>query len=132
MAHKILVVDDEKLAVDLYRKLLLRNGYEVVEAYDGEEALQKVASENPDIVILDLIMPKLNGFDVLQAIRDKYRDKWIPVIIVSGNTELQSVKKGYSMEANHYLTKPLDAERLLNGIQTMVSLIPLRKKWDEP
>ena len=132
MAYKILVVDDDKQIVDFYRKLLLREGYEVAEAYDGEEALQKVASEKPDIVILDLIMPKLNGFDVLQTIRDKYRDKWIPVIIVSGNTELQSVKKGYSMEANHYLTKPLDAEHLLNGIQTMVSLIPLRKKWDEP
>jgi two-component system response regulator VicR len=131
MAHKILVVDDEKSVVDLYRKLLLREGYEVVEAYDGEEALQKVSSENPDIVILDLIMPKLNGFEVLREIRLKYRDKWIPVIIVSGNTELKTVKKSYDLEADHYLTKPVDVQRVLSGLQTMVSLIPLRKKWDE-
>ena len=131
MAYKILVVDDDKQIVDFYRKLLLREGYEVAEAYDGEEALQKVASEKPDIVILDLIMPKLNGLDVLQEIRDKYREKWIPVIIVSGDTELKAVKKGYDLEANHYLVKPVDAGHLLHGIQTMISLMPLRKKWDE-
>ncbi|MCX5704856.1 MAG: response regulator [Candidatus Omnitrophica bacterium] len=131
MAYKILVVDDEKQSMDFYRKLLLREGYEVVEAYDGEEALQKVDSENPDIVILDLIMPKLSGFEVLQAIRVKNRDKWIPVIIVSGNTELKAVKKSYDMEADHYLTKPVDVQHILSGLQTMISLMPLRKKWDE-
>lgn len=126
MATKLLVVDDEKDTVTNLEKVLTKEGYEVGAAYDGEEALQKIKNYNPDIIILDLMMPKLNGFEVLKQIREKYNDKWRPVIIVSAKGELEDLKKGYSLEADHYLTKPFTIDDLIRGIRIMVSLIPLR------
>jgi DNA-binding response OmpR family regulator len=123
---KILVVDDEKDIVEFVERKLQQEGYLTVCAYDGEDALLKVKSDNPDMVILDLTMPKLNGFEVLKEIRDKYTDKWRPVIIVSGNSELESLKKSYNMEADLYLNKPCEMVHLLRGIKTLQSFIPLR------
>jgi DNA-binding response OmpR family regulator len=128
MAYKILIVDDEKEIVELVRAKLQREGYEVAVAYDGEEALARVKDTDPDALILDLMMPKLNGFEVLRSIRENSNDKWRPVIIVSASTELESLKKSYSMEADHYLTKPCSMDTLLRGVQTVLSLIPLRIK----
>jgi len=127
MAYKLLVVDDDKDIVETLQKRLKAEGYEVITAFDGEEALVKVKDANPDIILLDLMLPKLNGFDVLKEIREKFSDKWRPVIIVSAQTDLESVKKGYNMEADHYLTKPCSVENILHGITTMISLIPHRK-----
>jgi two-component system response regulator VicR len=126
MAYKLLVVDDDKDITDTLQHRLTQQGFEVVTAYDGEEALSKVKSDNPDIIILDLLLPKMHGFEVLKELREKFRDKWRPVIIVSAQVELESVQKGYSLEADHYLTKPCEFDNLLRGINTMISLIPLR------
>jgi DNA-binding response OmpR family regulator len=123
---KILVVDDEKDIVEFMGRKLQQEGYATVGAYDGEEALLKVKNDDPDMVILDLTMPKLNGFEVLKEIRDKHADKWRPVIIISGNSELESIKKGYNLEADLYLNKPCEMEHLLRGIKTLQSFIPLR------
>ena len=128
MAYKILVVDDEKDIVDSVSVRLQREGYEVAVAYDGEEALLQVKEADPDVLLLDLMMPKLNGFEVLKTLREELTDKWRPVIIVSANGALESLKKGYSLEADLYLTKPCSLEMLLKGIKTMLSLIPLRIK----
>ncbi|MFH0935375.1 MAG: response regulator [Candidatus Omnitrophota bacterium] len=128
MSYKLLVVDDEKDIADTLAKTLTREGYETVVAYDGEEALQELKAQNPDIIILDLIMPKLNGFDVLKEVREKYKDKWRPVIIVSAQSDLESVKKGYGLEADHYLTKPCSVENILRGVRIMISLMPARIK----
>lgn len=127
MAYKILVVDDEKDIVDAISKKLLQEGFDPIPAYDGEEALTKVKETSPDVILLDLTMPKLNGFEVLKRVREEYKDKWIPVIIVSASTDLESVKKSYNLEADHYLTKPCSMENVVRGINTMISLIPLRR-----
>ena len=128
MAFKLLVVDDDKAITDMLADMLLNSGYDVVVAYDGEEALLKVDKENPDIIILDLLLPKLNGFEVLKKIKENTNNKWMPVIIVSAKNELESVQKCYELEADHYLTKPCPLDRVLKGVETMISLIPVRKK----
>lgn len=122
---RILIVEDEKDIVDTLSKRLSQEGYEVIVAFDGEEALVKVREGNPDVVLLDLMLPKLNGFDVLKEIK-QYTDKWRPVIIISAKTELESVKKCYNLEADHYLSKPCSINNLLRAVETMISLIPLR------
>lgn len=127
MAYKLLLVDDDLEIVEMLQQRLTREGYEVVVAFDGEEALVKVKEANPDVIILDLMLPKLNGFEVLKEIREKFKDKWRPIIILSGQVDLDSVRKGYSMEADHYLTKPCTLDNILRGIRTMISLIPARK-----
>jgi DNA-binding response OmpR family regulator len=128
MAYKLLVADDDKDIVETLKNRLIREGYEVVTAFDGEEALRRVKEDNPDVIILDLMMPKLNGFDVLKEVRSKYKDKWRPVIILSAQTELDTLKKCYGLEADHYLTKPCEMSNILRGISTMISLIPMRLK----
>jgi len=127
MAYKLLVVDDEKDIVETLSSRLIKEGYEVTTAFDGEEALTKVKADNPDIVLLDLMLPKINGFDVLRQIREKFKDKWRPVIIISAKGEVESIKECYNLEADHYLTKPCTMENILRGIRIMISLIPLRK-----
>jgi len=128
MAYKILVVDDEKDAVEVLKKRLTREGYEVSVAFDGEEALKKVQKDNPDVILLDLMLPKLNGFEVVKEVRTKFKDKWRPIIIISAKDDLETVKKSYNLEADHYLTKPCTMDHVLKGIQIMISLIPMRKK----
>jgi len=128
MANRILVVDDEKETVETLSGILLKNGYEVSTAFDGEEALRKVREDDPDVILLDLVMPKLNGYETLKEIREKHNDKWRPVIIISAKTELESVQKCYNLEADHYLTKPCSLDNILRGIETMISLIPMRLK----
>jgi len=126
MAYKLLVVDDDKSNLEMFKEILTQEGYEVVVAYDGEEALAKIKETDPDIILLDLILPKKNGFEVLKEIRQNYKDKWRPVIIISGQSDLESVTKGYKLEADHYLTKPCPLQHLLRGVRIMVSLISAR------
>jgi DNA-binding response OmpR family regulator len=127
MSYKILVVDDETDVREMLQRKLLREGYEVVCAQDGEEAIERIRIDNPDVILLDLMLPKCNGFDVLKQVREKFNDRWRPVIIVSGQQDLESVKKCYQLEADHYLSKPCGIEHVLDGIKTMISLIPLRQ-----
>lgn len=126
MPHKLLLVDDDKDTVEVLQKRLQNEGYSVVVAFDGQEALIKIKEENPDIILLDLMLPKRNGFEVLRVVREKYKDKWRPIIIISAKTELASLKECYDLEADYYLTKPCTMENILQGVKTMVSLIPLR------
>ena len=128
MIYKILVVDDDRAARELIVAHLKREGYEVVTASDGEEALTVMEKDKPDIVLLDLIMPKLGGFEVLKEIRARYQKRWIPVIILSGKDDLESTKKSYALDADHYLTKPCDLKHVVHGIQTMISLMQARKQ----
>jgi len=128
MSYKLLVVDDEQDVVELIEKKLSREGYEVVTAFDGAEALVKMREDNPDIILLDLMLPKKNGMEVLKEIRQDYKDRWRPVIIISAKHELDSIKGCYSLEADHYLTKPCSMENILRAISTMISLIPLRQE----
>jgi len=128
LAYKILVVDDEKDIVEAIKNRLQREDYEVAVAYDGEEALLQIKAINPDLLLLDLRMPKLNGFEVLKIVREKFTDKWRPVIIISASNDLKSVKDCYAMEADHYLIKPCSVEDISKGVRIMLSLIPLRIK----
>jgi DNA-binding response OmpR family regulator len=128
MAYKLLIVDDDKEIIDTLQPRLIKEGYEVVAAFDGEEALAKVRQDDPDVILLDLMLPKLNGFEVLKNIRENFKDRWRPIIIISAQNELESIKKCYGLEADHYLSKPCSIDNVLRGVRTMISLIPLRKE----
>lgn len=127
MAYKLLLVDDDQDIVQTLKARLIREGYNVVTAGDGEEALLKVKQDDPDVILLDLMLPKLNGFEVLKQIREDFKDKWRPIIIISAQGEIDSIKKCYGLEADHYLTKPATMDNVLRGIRIMISLIPMRK-----
>jgi DNA-binding response OmpR family regulator len=126
--YTILVVDDDRDIVETLQKRLVQEGYRVVTAFDGDEALAQFDTHNPDLLLLDLMMPARNGFEVLKEVRQRSRDRWRPVIIVSASADLESIKKSYDMDADHYLTKPCNLNAVLSGIRTMISLIPARRE----
>ena len=129
MAIKVLIADDEESILGILVNKVAAQGYAVVTARDGQEAWDKIVSENPDVIILDIAMPKMDGWSVLHKLRSEPPSKkWQPVIIVSVLGEMDNVQKGLDLEADHYLTKPCRIEDVLKGIRLMVSLIPMRDR----
>ena len=112
---KIIVVDDEPKILRLVSVKLRVSGYDVVATSDGEEALRLIRSERPDVLLLDIIMPGMDGFDVLEIVRG-FSD--IPVIVFSARPE--SSPKAISLGANDFLAKPFDADDLVKRIDTLV------------
>jgi two-component system, OmpR family, alkaline phosphatase synthesis response regulator PhoP len=114
---KILVVDDEKHIVRLVQANLDRAGYAVVTANDGKEALEKVADENPDLVVLDVMMPYMDGFEVLQNLRRNPSTRDIPVIMLTAKAQDADVFKGWQSGVDCYLTKPFNPMELLSFVK---------------
>ena len=112
MPKKILAVDDERHIVRLVEVNLQRAGYEVVTAYDGKEALEKVKSENPDLVVLDVMMPYMDGFEVLQNLKKNPATRDIPVIMLTAKAQDADVFRGWQSGVDCYLTKPFNPREL--------------------
>jgi len=124
---KVLIADDEDVVLEIMARKIASQGYEVITAKDGQEAWNKIISGVPDIIILDLNMPKMDGWAVLSQLRQNPPTKrWQPVIIVSAQNELASFQKGMNLEADHYLTKPCQIDDVFRAIRLMLSLIPQR------
>ncbi|MBU3851200.1 MAG: response regulator transcription factor [Candidatus Paralactobacillus gallistercoris] len=114
MANKILVVDDEKPISDIVKFNLKKEGYDVVTAYDGEEALAKVESEHPDLILLDLMLPKIDGLEVARQVRKKYN---MPIIMVTAkDSEIDKVL-GLELGADDYVTKPFSNRELVARVK---------------
>ena len=107
----VLIVEDEKNIVDILRFNLQREGYTTCEAYDGEEGLAKALSQNPDLILLDVMLPKMNGFDVCRALRDKGDN--VPVIILTAREEEADKVLGLEIGADDYITKPFSMRELI-------------------
>lgn len=102
---KILVVDDEDSVREIYRHEFLNNGYSVVVAADGEEGLLKAGEETPDIVLLDIMLPKMSGIEVLRALKENELTKKIPVLLLTNLGEETIIKEGFELGADGYLLK---------------------------
>lgn len=129
---KVLMADDEPDVLEVMAKKVSAEGFDVVTAQDGEEALEKIRAEVPDVILLDITMPKKDGFQILQEIRENpTTKKWQPVIMVSAHRELDDMNKSYSLEADHYITKPCSSADIIKAIRLMVSLIPQKRSKEE-
>jgi len=116
-AQKILVCDDERHIVRLIQVNLERHGYQVVTAYDGKEGLEKVKSEKPDMVVLDVMMPYMDGFEVLKNIRRDPETEALPVIMLTAKAQDKDVFEGYHYGADMYLTKPFNPMELISFVK---------------
>jgi len=110
---KILTVDDERHIVRLVQVTLERAGYQVVVAFDGKEALKKVDSERPDLIVLDVMMPYMDGFEVLKQLKSNPATKDIPVIMLTAKAQDADVFRGWASGVDLYLTKPFNPMELL-------------------
>jgi two-component system alkaline phosphatase synthesis response regulator PhoP/two-component system response regulator VicR len=121
MPKKILAVDDERHIVRLVQVNLERAGYQVVTAFDGKEALQKVEAEQPDLVVLDVMMPYMDGFEVLQTLRKNQSTRDLPVIMLTAKAQDADVFRGWQSGVDCYLTKPFNPMELIAFVKRIFS-----------
>ena len=124
MLHKILAVDDERHIVRLIQVNLERAGYEVVTAFDGKDALEKVELENPDLVILDVTLPDMDGFEMLQNLRKNPATRELPVIMLTAKSQDAGGFQGWQSGADCYLTKPFDLRELTSFVRRILASTP--------
>jgi len=121
MAVKILVCDDERSIVRLIQVNLERQGWQVVTAYDGKEGLEKIMSEKPDICVLDVMMPYMDGFEVLKNLRREPSTQKLPVVMLTAKAQDKDVFEGYHYGADVYLTKPFNPMELVTFIKRIIA-----------
>ena len=119
MGKKILIVDDEEVIRKFIRINLVNWGYEVKEAVDGAEALEQLKSDGFDLLMLDIVMPNKDGWEVLKEVRSNPKMKDIPIIVLTAKDQDSDMFKGYDMGATYYMTKPFIKAQLLYGLKLM-------------
>ena len=117
---KILVVDDEPDIVTVIGKSLKDNGYEVITADDGQEALEKAKTEKPDLILLDLMLPIMDGYKVCGLLKNDTRYAKIPIILFTAKAQEKDIKLGEEVGADAYITKPFESEILLSKIKELI------------
>ena len=118
---KILVVDDSPTELALITLPLKKEGFDVISAVDGEEGLIKIDSEKPDLVILDVILPRKNGFQICRQIKTQPETKNIPVILLTSRSQDSDKFWGMKQGADEYMTKPFNSEELLAAIKRFIN-----------
>ncbi|MFZ2854126.1 MAG: response regulator [Rhodocyclaceae bacterium] len=122
MTKKILIADDEQNIVISLEFLLRREGFDVLVAIDGEEALSKARAERPDLVLLDVMMPKMNGFDVCQALRADPGLAAMRIMMLTAKGRDTEVSKGLALGADAYVTKPFSTRDLLAQVRQLLAV----------
>lgn len=118
---KILVVDDEADLVEMVTMRLEANGYKVITASDGREALEKARSEKPHLIILDLMLPKMDGYKVCRMLKFDEKYKHIPVIMFTARAQESDKKTGKEVGADAYIIKPFEPQILLDTIKNLIA-----------
>src|SRR5205814_26982 len=113
---KILLVDDSPTAILWQRLILEDDKYEILVATDGAEGVRVAKAERPDLVLLDVVMPRMNGFDALRALRADAELHGMPILMVTTRSEMAHVMEGYEQGCNEYITKPVDRAELLTKV----------------
>jgi DNA-binding response OmpR family regulator len=118
--HKILVVDDSTTNVVLLEAILDEKGYQIETALNAKEAYAIIENDSPDLILLDLLMPKISGFDFLEEIRKNEKTRNTPVIVVSALTDEENVEKIMKMGAIDFVKKPIDLQYLVERVENVL------------
>lgn len=122
--YNILAVDDIPLNLLLVQKMLSRFKFEIRTAANGQQALDAVASRKPDLILLDLMMPGIDGFEVIKRLRADSATADIRIVILSALNSNEDVVKGFDLGANDFIMKPIIMEKLLNSVFTQLEFVP--------
>ncbi len=118
--QKILIIDDEENIVDLLSNILSHSGFITIGAFNGESGLEKAKKEKPHIIILDIMMPGMDGFEVLKRLKENEETAEIPVIMLTAKTEDSAVIESWRKGAEFYIPKPFEIEELLHVINLIL------------
>lgn len=124
----ILVVDDNKITTKLLRRYLEANGYEAKEAYDGIDCLEKVEERHPDAIVLDVMMPRMDGYETARRLKESEATRHIPVVIVTALNDVQNQLKSIESGADDFLSKPIEEKLLIAKVRLLSSLNIARQK----
>jgi CheY-like chemotaxis protein len=121
MAKRILLVEDEEIMINLLEKKLKREGYEVSIAKDGEKGLEKIREEKPDLILLDIILPKMNGFEVMERMKEDEELSKIPVIVISNSGQPVELDRAKKLGAKDWLIKTeFDPEEVVQKVKKQI------------
>lgn len=121
--YNVLAVDDVPLNLLLVEKMLSRFKFRIRKAANGRIALEEIAKEKPDLVLLDLLMPEIDGFEVLRRLRENPETADLKIVILSALNSNDDIVKGFQMGANDFITKPIIMEKLVNCVATQLQLL---------
>jgi DNA-binding response OmpR family regulator len=124
MKKKILIVDDEEVIRKFLKVHLVKLGYEVKEAADGEQAIEQLGNDDFDLLICDILMPKKDGWEVIKEVKSSPKTRSLPVIVLTAKNEDSDMFRGYDLGANYYMTKPFTKGQLLYGLKLMFDETP--------
>ena len=120
MAKKVLLVDDSATVLMMERMILASERFQIVTASNGEEAQERARTEMPDLILMDIVMPKMTGIQACRAIKNDPATKHIPIILVTTRGEAESMEAGYDSGCNDYVTKPVNSAELLGKIRNLL------------
>jgi len=126
MAERILVVDDTRTVRRLQEVMLRQEGYEVLAASDGEMALELIAERPPDLVLLDLMMPRMDGIECCRRIKSQPQTRGIKVVMVTSKDERAEVRKAFDAGCDGFITKPVQKEELLRQVASLLRIARAR------
>ena len=127
MGQTILVVDDDLRTLKLVGLVLNQEGYDVVAASSGEEALEKARAQDPDLIVLDVLMPGLNGYEVAQQLRGDPTTAGVPILMLTAKSDLDDQMTGFEVGADDYLTKPFHRDELVSRVESVLHLAEHRQ-----
>lgn len=127
-APKILVVDDQPINVQLLKRKLERENLRILPAYSGKEALEVVANEKPDLILLDVMMPDMDGIEVCQRLQANEETRSIPVIFITARSSKEGKLEGLGVGAVDYITKPIDLDETLARVQTQLRFVAINRE----
>ena len=128
---KILIVDDNEDTVVLYKRMLRPKGYDIIVARNGEDALVKAREENPHLILLDVGLPKLDGYDICEMLKSSEKTKMIAIIIVTCYSAIANKLRGYDKGADDYVIKPVNKDELLAKMQVLLKIKYLHEQLTE-
>lgn len=120
MSKTILVVEDEQDLVELLKVRLESLGYGVIEAYDGEEGLKKAKEDLPDLIVLDILLPKMSGYDVCLKLKTDKKYRKIPIVMLTAKFQPSDIRFGKELGAEAYITKPFEPQVLVDEIHRLL------------
>lgn len=118
---KILLVDDSSTTLMMEKMILNQGSFEVITAVNGEEAVQRAIDEKPDLILLDIVMPVMDGFEACRKLREAEETSATPIIMVTTRGEVQNIEQAYSAGCNDYVTKPISGLELMTKIKSLLS-----------
>ena len=121
--YNVLAVDDVPLNLLLVEKMLAKFKFRIRKASGGRQALEEISLKKPDLILLDLMMPEIDGFEVLRRVRENPETSGIRVVILSALNSTEDIVRGYQMGANDFITKPIIMEKLVNCVATQLQLL---------